>query len=67
MILALEVSAYALDESAEDVAQLIHHYGHTKASIVGHDWGSAVAWWLGMTRPDTVQRLAILQVPHPGR
>src|SRR5262249_13584916 len=30
-----------------------------------HDWGGIVAWWLAVTRPQRVSRLAILNAPHP--
>ena len=32
--------------------------------LVGHDWGASVAWATAMARPEVVQRLAILNVPH---
>ena len=39
--------------------------GIGRAAIVGHDWGAAVAWWLGLAHPERVSRLAVLNVPHP--
>lgn len=59
------VSAYALDELARDVVGLIEEAGRERAIIVGHDWGAAVAWWCGIRHPDRVEKLAILNVPHP--
>jgi pimeloyl-ACP methyl ester carboxylesterase len=56
------VSAYALDTLAEDVAGLI---GSSPASLVGHDWGGIVAWWVAVRRPELVGRLAVLNAPHP--
>jgi pimeloyl-ACP methyl ester carboxylesterase len=38
-----------------------------KVAVVGHDWGSAVAWAFALTQPDGVQRLAALSVGFPGR
>jgi pimeloyl-ACP methyl ester carboxylesterase len=32
---------------------------------VGHDWGGVVAWWLGARHPERIERLAVLNVPHP--
>jgi pimeloyl-ACP methyl ester carboxylesterase len=32
---------------------------------VGHDWGGAVAWWLAANNPELVERLVIVNVPHP--
>jgi pimeloyl-ACP methyl ester carboxylesterase len=49
----------------EDVAALIRHAGEQRASVVGHDWGGAVAWKLALSQPALVHRLAILNAPHP--
>jgi pimeloyl-ACP methyl ester carboxylesterase len=59
------VAAYDLDRLAADAAGLIEAAGAERAVVVGHDWGAAVAWWLAATRPDVVERLAVLNVPHP--
>ncbi len=48
-----------------DVLAVIHHFGQQKAIVVGHDWGGAVAWGLAMYAPDAVDKLIILNVPHP--
>ena len=32
---------------------------------MGHDWGGIVAWWVALRYPDRVQRLAVLNAPHP--
>ncbi|MBC7570950.1 MAG: alpha/beta hydrolase [Spirosoma sp.] len=59
------VAAYAIDELAADVVALIDAAGRQKAVVVGHDWGAAVAWWVAATQPDRVERLVVLNVPHP--
>ncbi len=59
------VSAYDSEELVGDVVGLIHHAGRESAHVVGHDWGGAVAWALAIGRPDMVDRLAILNSPHP--
>lgn len=59
------VAAYALEQLVADVLGLIEAAGVAKAHIVGHDWGAIVAWWLAMTHPERVNRLVILNVPHP--
>ena len=33
--------------------------------MAGHDWGAAVTWSLAFTHPELVEKLAILNVPHP--
>jgi pimeloyl-ACP methyl ester carboxylesterase len=59
------VSDYRLDRLADDVAGLIEASGRRRAIVVGHDWGGAVAWWLAANYPELVERLVILNVPHP--
>lgn len=59
------VSAYHVDLLAGDVVGLVRHAGGERAHVVGHDWGGGIAWWLGIHRPEVVDRLAILNSPHP--
>ncbi len=59
------VGSYRLHWLAADVAGLVAHAGYDKAHIVGHDWGGAVAWAVAMRHPQVVDRLAILNAPHP--
>ncbi len=60
-----EVKAYNIDVLAADVVGLIGAVGRNRASLVGHDWGGAVAWWVATRYPQHVDRLAILNMPHP--
>jgi pimeloyl-ACP methyl ester carboxylesterase len=48
-----------------DLIAVIRHFGREKAIVVGHDWGGAVAWRLASNAPQFVERLVILNVPHP--
>jgi len=59
------VGSYRIDRLAGDVEGLIRALGRESACVAGHDWGAAVAWWLGITAPERIDRLAILNVPHP--
>jgi len=59
------IDAYALDRLAADVLGLIEASESTRVSLVGHDWGGIVAWWVALTDPDRVERLAVLNAPHP--
>ena len=62
-----EVSAYEPRRLAGDIRDLIRERGLQRAGVAGHDWGAAVAWVLAMAHPEVVERLAILNVPHPRR
>lgn len=57
-------AAYAMSELVEDVAAVIEANGGPVA-LVGHDWGAAVSWQVAARHPHLVERLAILQIPHP--
>ncbi|MEO6325305.1 MAG: alpha/beta fold hydrolase [Thermoanaerobaculia bacterium] len=58
-------AAYRMDVLTTDIAELVKHLGEKKASVVGHDWGGAVAWSLPRYHPQLVERLVILNSPHP--
>jgi pimeloyl-ACP methyl ester carboxylesterase len=59
------VAAYRVERLVADVQGLIRTLGVERAHVVGHDWGGIVAWWLAMTAPERVDRLAVLNAPHP--
>jgi pimeloyl-ACP methyl ester carboxylesterase len=56
---------YDLRTLAADVAALVRALGRERAVVVGHDWGGAVAWGAAMYEPAVVERLVILDCPHP--
>lgn len=59
------VGAYEVERLVGDIAGLIRGLGRERAIVVGHDWGGIVAWLLAERRPAMVERLAILNCPHP--
>jgi pimeloyl-ACP methyl ester carboxylesterase len=59
------VSAYGIEHLTGDVAGLVRAFGRSRAHIVGHDWGGGVAWSFAMGHPEMVERLAVLNCPHP--
>lgn len=60
-----DVGAYEVERLVGDVAGVIRGLGRERAIVVGHDWGGIVAWVLAETHPAMVERLAILNCPHP--
>jgi pimeloyl-ACP methyl ester carboxylesterase len=60
-------SGYDLDTLSADIRGLIDRLGYVKAHVVGHDWGGAIAWHLAQKFPQYLNRLAILNAPHPQR
>jgi epoxide hydrolase 4 len=56
---------YDLATLAADAAGLVRAAGHERAVLVGHDWGGAIAWATAHRHHDRVERLVILNAPHP--
>ncbi len=61
------VAAYRVPLLVDDLAGLIRACGVARASVVGHDWGAGVAWAFAMQRPELLERIAVLNGPHPER
>lgn len=59
------IAAYDVDLLARDIVALMDHFGIEKTRIAGHDWGAVVAWTVALNHPERVERVAILNVPHP--
>ena len=56
---------YDLATLVEDLAALVRALGRERAAVIGHDWGGAIGWMAAHERPDVVERLAVLNAPHP--
>src|SRR5258708_35074377 len=61
-----EVDQYQIKYLVEDVRALAEKLGHKKFILVAHDWGGAVAWAFAMAHPDYLEKLVIINAPHPG-
>ncbi len=63
------VAAYSMPNLVADVAAVVRAEtpeGNTpEATVVGHDWGGAVAWQVAFAMPEMVENLVILNLPHP--
>ena len=64
-----DAAAYRAKHLIEDIAALIAAETGSPstpaAAVIAHDWGGAVAWGLAASRPACLQRLAIINSPHP--
>jgi epoxide hydrolase 4 len=60
------VSDYDIDHLASDVLALADAEGCRTFSLIGHDWGGIVAWWVAARAAERVARLVVLNAPHPG-
>ncbi len=59
------VEAYSLPLLAGDVMAILADLEITRAHVVGHDWGAALAWGLASLAPGSVDHLVALSVGHP--
>jgi pimeloyl-ACP methyl ester carboxylesterase len=61
-----ETKDYRPKHLVGDLLGLIDHYSpNAKAIVVAHDWGGAVAWNLAAQHADRIERLVIVNSPHP--
>ncbi len=62
-----EVDAYTPDKLIGDVFQLADALGIGKFTVVGHDWGGAIAWGVALMGQmnGRVSRAVIANAPHP--
>ena len=63
-----EPEAYRAKHLNADIAALIAQEcgaGGSLAALVAHDWGGALAWGLASLQPGLMQRLVIINSPHP--
>lgn len=59
------VEDYLLSRLVDDVKELILSLGRKKAIVVGHDLGGMIAWVLATKHEDMVDRLVVINGPHP--
>ena len=59
------VDQYAIKYLTEDLRALARSLGHERFILVAHDWGGAVAWALAINHPECVEKLIIVNSPHP--
>ncbi len=59
------ISDYDIEHLVADVRELAAHFGARRFTLVGHDWGGAVAWAFASAHPELLERLVIVNAPHP--
>ncbi|WP_416674307.1 alpha/beta fold hydrolase [Egbenema bharatensis] len=62
-----DLAAYRMDELVRDISGVIRGLGYDRCILMGHDWGGAVAWNMAYTHPEQVDRLIVLNLPHPAK
>ena len=61
-----DVDQYQVRYLIEDVRALAEKLGHKKFILVAHDWGGAIAWSFASAHPEYLEKLVIINAPHPG-
>lgn len=61
-----DLRPFSMLRLAGDAVALVHALGRTSAAVVGHDFGSPVAAWAALARPDVFHRVAMMSAPFAG-
>lgn len=61
------VADYALPHLLDDVTGLIDAAGASETLLIGHDWGGAIAWSYALAGQRPLERLIVMNLPHPLR
>lgn len=59
------VESYGPGKAVGDLLALADHLGVGRFTLVGHDWGGAIAWMAALQNPQRIERLIIVNAPHP--
>ena len=60
-----KVSDYSIDHLLDDLGALIDLSGHQRVTLMAHDWGAIQAWMFAVREVRPLERLVIMNVPHP--
>ena len=60
-----KVSDYSIDHLLADLGALIDRSGHENVTLIAHDWGAIQAWMFAIRKVRPLERLVIMNVPHP--
>ena len=59
------IDAYRTDRLVEDAAALFDASGAKKLTLLAHDWGGALAWMFAIRKVRPIERLVVMNLPHP--
>ena len=59
------VDHYQIKFLCEDLRTLAEYLGYKRFVLVGHDWGGAVAWAFALHLPAYLEKLVVINAPHP--
>ena len=61
----LGIAEYSIDRLEQDVSDLIDASGARSVLLCGHDWGGVIAWHFAMYGLRPIDRLVVMNAPHP--
>ncbi|EAZ92500.1 alpha/beta fold hydrolase [Crocosphaera chwakensis] len=61
------IKLYDISELVKDIAGIITNLGYEKCILVAHDWGGLIAWYFADQYPEMVEKLIVLNIPHPAK
>jgi pimeloyl-ACP methyl ester carboxylesterase len=59
------VAAYKARHLVDDLSAIAAAFGDRRFVLVAHDWGGAVAWSFAIAHPERLEKLVIVNAPHP--
>ncbi len=59
-----KISDYTIDKLSQDIIDIANEFNINKFHLVGHDWGSAVGWYITSNFSDRIITWSALSVPH---
>jgi pimeloyl-ACP methyl ester carboxylesterase len=62
----VSIDDYSLAHLVADAIGILDRLGIESATVVGHDWGSIVAWSAAVKHPDRISRVVSFNVPYRG-
>lgn len=60
-----DLEAYRPEKLIADGAGLLRALNLSDVTLVGHDWGATLAFWMALEKPERIKRLVILNGAHP--
>ena len=61
-----DLASFRLTNLVRDALGIVSAFGHRSAAVVGHDFGSSVAAWCAVIRPDVFRSVALMSAPFAG-
>ncbi len=59
------IENYTIERIVADAAALFDASGASRLTLIGHDWGGAIAWFFAINKVRPVERLVVMNLPHP--